>query len=247
MDISLKTQLGVIDLPRPKTFPYRFLLITLGSFGISLTIYAFFLHWTGAIALLSVLFLHESGHMLEINRQGARTTWPIFIPFLGAVILSKTPAESAWKQALIGSAGPLAGSITSLLILGIFELTHIHLLLVMVVWGCLINLLNLVPAGQLDGGWMLSAVNKHAHLLGVALLVAYMVYANVFSVLLVLVILIGIMAWVNRIRGNDKDRFAQTTKRQKTALLALWLAMVVTLVALLGEALLLLGRNGNLF
>ena len=64
-----------------------------------------------AVALIGMLFIHEMGHVLEIRRQGMQATAPIFIPFLGAAIFQRSHPTTALKQAQIGIAGPIAGTI----------------------------------------------------------------------------------------------------------------------------------------
>ena len=84
---------------------------TLVSVLISFAGYAWLRGPWFAAALISMIFVHEMGHVLEIRRQGMQATAPIFIPFLGAAIFQRSHPTSALKQAQIGIAGPIAGTI----------------------------------------------------------------------------------------------------------------------------------------
>src|SRR5436305_14095908 len=84
---------------------------TLISVVVSFGLYAVSYGPWFAVALIAMLFVHEMGHVLEIRRQGMQATAPIFIPFLGAAIFQRSHPTSALKQAQIGIAGPIAGTI----------------------------------------------------------------------------------------------------------------------------------------
>src|SRR5256714_15431850 len=86
-------------------------LATLFSAVVSFGAYSLIYGGWFAVALVGMIFVHEMGHVLEIRRQGMRATAPIFIPFLGAAIFQRQPPTDALKQAQIGIAGPIAGTI----------------------------------------------------------------------------------------------------------------------------------------
>src|SRR6201987_6477930 len=66
-----------------------------------------------AVSLVVMIFIHEMGHVLEIRRQGMHATAPIFIPFLGAAIFQRSHPTDALKQAQIGIACPIAGTLAA--------------------------------------------------------------------------------------------------------------------------------------
>src|SRR3982074_726472 len=57
---------------------------TLLSLVVSFGGYALFYGPWFAVALVTMIFVHEMGHVLEIRRQGMEATAPLFLPFLGA-------------------------------------------------------------------------------------------------------------------------------------------------------------------
>ena len=68
-----------------------------------------------AIALVSILLVHEMGHFLAGRRRNIATSWPYFIPApnlfgtFGAVIKSKSPFWNRRDLLELGAAGPIAG------------------------------------------------------------------------------------------------------------------------------------------
>lgn len=68
-----------------------------------------------AIALISMLLVHEMGHFVAGRRRGIVTSWPYFIPApsiigtFGAVIKSKSPFSNRRDLIEVGAAGPIAG------------------------------------------------------------------------------------------------------------------------------------------
>src|SRR5216683_2099916 len=68
---------------------------TIVSLVISFGGYAIFYGPWFAVALLTMIFVHEMGHVVEIRRQGMQATAPIFIPFLGAAIFQRSHPTAA--------------------------------------------------------------------------------------------------------------------------------------------------------
>src|SRR5215472_1170036 len=106
-----------------------------------------------AVALVVMIFVHEMGHVLEIRRQGMHATAPIFIPFLGAAIFQRSHPTDALKQAQIGIAGPVAGTIGATAAFLLYGSTGQPVFLLMAWIGFYVNLFNMIPIWQLDGAW----------------------------------------------------------------------------------------------
>src|SRR3982074_1057750 len=107
-----------------------------------------------------MLFVDETGHVVEIRRQGTTGEAPIIRPFLGAAIFQRSHAQSPMRQAQIGIAGPIAGTIGATAALVLYGSTHWTVLLGWAYIGFLINLFNMIPFGMLDGGWVLPPGSK---------------------------------------------------------------------------------------
>ena len=78
---------------------------------LSIGAYALLWGWQFMIGFVILLFVHELGHVLEAKRQGLPVTAPLFIPFLGAMIMLKENPQDAWREAKMAIAGPILGSL----------------------------------------------------------------------------------------------------------------------------------------
>src|SRR5258708_34682844 len=128
---------------------------TLLSLVVSFGGYAIFYGPWFAVALVTMILVHEMGHVIEIRRQGMQATAPIFIPFLGAAIFPRSHPTDALKQAQIGIAGPIAGTIGATAAFALYGATHSPVLLLAALIAFYINLFNLIPVLQLAGACIL--------------------------------------------------------------------------------------------
>src|SRR4051794_36598079 len=61
------------------------LLTTSGSMLVSVAAYALIWGWRFAAGFVLLLIVHEMGHVLQLRREGIKSSAPLFIPFLGAM------------------------------------------------------------------------------------------------------------------------------------------------------------------
>jgi Zn-dependent protease len=207
---------------------------TLISLVISFGGYAVFYGPWFAVALLTMLFVHEMGHVVEIRRQGMHATAPIFIPFLGAAIFQRSHPTDALKQAQIGIAGPIAGTIGATAAFALYGSTHNEIFLLAAWLGFFLNLINLIPVWQLDGAWILAPVSPWLQVAGFAMIAAGVLFLHAASVLLIIVAVLGIPTLIQRFRDSNNPYYTSVPVRARWALGAAWLALVIYLgVALL--------------
>jgi Zn-dependent protease len=125
---------------------------TLASMLAFLGIYWAAFGWQLALGLVVSIYIHEMGHVAELRRLGLPASAPLFVPGLGAFVRLKQRPASAHEDARIGLAGPLWGLGAAV------AAWAVHLAGGGAVWaavarlGALINLFNLTPFWQLDGG-----------------------------------------------------------------------------------------------
>jgi Zn-dependent protease len=153
-------------------FKFKFLF----SIFVSAAFYVWFGGWWFGIGLIALLFMHETGHVLEARRQGLPVSVPIFIPFMGALISMKRMPQDAWREARLAIAGPLLGSATALALYlaGVaYDSQHLKALAFL---GFLINLFNLLPVVPLDGGRITAALHPALWLVGLVALLALVLY-----------------------------------------------------------------------
>ncbi len=204
-------------------------LATLLTGLVAVGAYALLFPFTAAVGLVLMIFVHEMGHVVEIRRQGARATAPIFIPFLGAAIFQRSHAQSPVRQAQIGIAGPIAGTVGAIVALVLYVSTHNDLFLVWAYLGFWINLFNLIPFGMLDGGWITAPISKWVQLAGLAILAA-LFFAHVVNPIVVIVVALGMPMVYRRFRDKAYDAYLTSgSASARFALGAAWLALVVFL------------------
>src|SRR5438045_1261649 len=123
-----------------------------GSMAVTIAAYASQAPLKVVIGFVVITFIHETGHALVIRAKGLRAGFMVFIPFIGGAVTLKDQPRSAYDDAQIGLAGPIAGTLASLIVLQIFKWTNVPLYLAIAAAGFAVNLLNLLPIGMLDGG-----------------------------------------------------------------------------------------------
>jgi Zn-dependent protease len=204
-------------------------LTTLVSAAISVGAWSLILGPWAAVALVAMIFVHEMGHVVEIRRQGMQATAPIFIPFMGAAIFQRSHPTDALKQAQIGIAGPIAGTLGASVAFLFYTTTHSPIFLVAAWFGFLLNLINLIPAGMLDGGWILAPVSRWLLVAGYGLIAVGVFVLHAFSVLLLVIALLGLPQLIARFRVAESPYYTSVPDSAKWALGLSWLGLVLYL------------------
>jgi Zn-dependent protease len=118
------------------------------------------------------IYIHEMGHVIALRKYGIAASSPMFIPFVGALVRLKQYPANVAQDARVGLAGPIwglrrdrrrlarAGSPPAQPIW--YAIAHTS------AW---LNLFNLLPVWQLDGGRGFRALTRKQRgmALGVAL------------------------------------------------------------------------------
>jgi Zn-dependent protease len=186
--LATKGKALILLLPKVKVFS------TSATMLVSIGAYALIWPWTFAIGFVLLLLLHELGHVIQLRREGVEASAPMFIPFLGAVIAAKSMGDNAAAEARVGLAGPVLGSIASLVPLGLWLATGDDFWRALAYVGFLINLFNLLPVLPLDGGRAMAALSPWVWVAGFAGLVALtIVWPN--PILILVLIFGGLESW----------------------------------------------------
>src|SRR2546425_286876 len=204
-------------------------LATLFSALVSFGAYSLLYGGWFAVALVVMMFVHEMGHVVEIRRQGMAATAPIFIPLLGAAIFQSQHPTSAVKQAQIGIAGPIAGTIGATAAFLLYGSTQNPVFLLAALIGFGLNLLNLLPVWQLDGAWILAPVSPWFQVVGLALIAILALFFHVVSVLLIIVAILGIQSLRAGFRNAKNPYYTSAPASARLALFAAWLGLVLYL------------------
>ncbi len=131
---------GLLKLPT--------LLSMFAAFGVYWAIWG----WPFALGLVLTIYIHEMGHVAALVRYGIKASAPMFVPGLGAYVRLHQHLPSVRQDARVGMAGPLWGLGAGLGCLAVGRAFHLPGWLAMAHVTAIINLFNLIPIWQLDGG-----------------------------------------------------------------------------------------------
>ena len=192
----------LVALPNAKIF------LTAGTALISVAAYSLFWGWTFAAGFVVLIFIHEMGHVIALRREGIKASAPMFIPFMGALITSKSLGENALAEARVGLAGPVLGSLAAAAVAVVGELTGSQMLIALAYVGFLVNLFNLLPIVPLDGGRAMAAMAPWMWFVGFgALLVLLFVLPP--SPILLIIVLFGAFELYRRWKLRKSGSLAQ--------------------------------------
>ena len=180
-------------------------LSTLLSMVVAVWAYALLWGLPFAVGFVLLIFVHEMGHALVMQRLGIRAGAPVFIPFVGAVIAMKSLPKNAWVEALVGIGGPVLGSVGAAVCLLIAWGTSEPFWYGLAYTGFLINLFNLLPVSPLDGGRIVGVISRWLWAVGYAAGIGMFLLTR--SPLLFLILLLGLFTLGSTLRGPRKDYF----------------------------------------
>jgi Zn-dependent protease len=128
----------------------------LAALGVYWTIWG----WKFALGVVLSIYVHEMGHVAAMKRFGLAATAPMFIPGFGALIRMKQHPATAQEEARIGLAGPIWGFGAAAACFIVYTTTQQPFWAALTHFGAMINLFNLMPIWQLDGGHAFAALNR---------------------------------------------------------------------------------------
>jgi len=127
----------------------------------------------------------------------------------------------------------------------VYTTTHQTELLLWAYLGFFINLINLIPLGMLDGGWILAAVSKWFQVVGAVAMLAG-VFVIGLSPIFLLIALLGLPTILERFRNDRSEYYQSVPMAARWAIGASWLVLVAYLgLAMAGSHELLLGVIGR--
>lgn len=142
----------------------------IGSAWVSLLVYDAILERVWAWGIIITLLCHEIGHIIAARIVGVRTTLPIFIPFLGAVISLRSPVRQGRSEMAIALGGPAFGAFVGLGFLILYFWSQERMYLLWAYLGVQFNLLNLIPCYPLDGGRIGGVVSRYLWWVGAVIM-----------------------------------------------------------------------------
>jgi Zn-dependent protease len=217
---------GVLLLPKLK------LLTTAGTALVSVAAYSLFWGWTFALGFVVLLFVHEMGHVLQLRREGLKASAPMFIPFMGAVVMAKSLGENALAEARVGLAGPVLGTIGSGVCLAIGEVSNSDFFRALAYIGFFLNLFNLLPVVPLDGGRAMAAMAPWMWFVGLGAVAALLFVAPNF-ILLIILLLGGMEVWrrwqARKTRSLEQAAYYRVSPRNRLLVGLVYVGLIVVL------------------
>jgi Zn-dependent protease len=218
---------AVLLLPKLK------LLTTAGTALVSVAAYSLFWGWQFAAGFVLLLFVHEMGHVIQLRREGIKASTPMFIPFLGAAIFSRSLGDNALAEARVGLAGPVLGSLGAAAVAAVGALTGSDLLLALAYVGFLINLFNLLPVLPLDGGRAMAAMAPWMWFVGFAALIPLAFFLNGNIILLLILVFGGREVWhrwkLRKSRTLEQAAYYRVAPRHRLLVAAVYVGLIVAL------------------
>ena len=143
--------------------------------------------WKFALGFVLSIYIHEMGHVIALRKYGIAATSPMFIPFVGAIVrLRQYPANVA-QHARVGLAGPIWGLGAAVVAWSAALVTGLPIWYAIAHTGAWLNLFNLIPVWQLDGGRGFRALTRKQR--GMALGVAVAMWAITQEMMLLFIAL----------------------------------------------------------
>lgn len=197
---------------KPETWA-SVLLKTGGSMALSMAIYSQNYGWQFAVGFVLLILIHELGHTIANWYYGIKQSPPIFLPYVGALIMLRQNPPDAKAEAVIGIAGPIAGTFGALACYAMYLYTGNPILLVLTHNALFLNLFNLIPIWPLDGGRVAAGITPALWIPGVALFAWVMLqlggYRSIGTILIALWVFQGTLPRIREVifRGGMKNAY----------------------------------------
>lgn len=154
--------LAVKLIPKLVSVAGKLLKVTkVGKVGLaagSTASYTWLFSWQFALAIMVMLFIHESGHIWAMKRYGMRVKGIYFIPFFGGAAVTESQFPSRKAESVIAIMGPIWGFVLAVAASLVYFATKEAVWAAVAGWMALVNLINLLPINPLDGGRILKSI-----------------------------------------------------------------------------------------
>jgi Zn-dependent protease len=209
------------------------LLSTSGTMLVSIAAYTLIWGLPFAFGFVVLLMVHELGHVFQLRREGIKASWPMFIPFMGAVITARSLGDNALAEARVGLAGPILGSLGSAACILIWQATGNDIWRALAFTGFFLNLFNLLPVVPLDGGRAMAAMAPWMWFVGfVGLIALAFIFPN--PVILIIILFGGLETWRRwkqlRRGGEEQQAYYRVKPLDRMLVAAVYLSLIALLV-----------------
>lgn len=192
----------------------KFLLLGFTKLGTVLSMLAFLgvywnaFGWPFALGFVLSIYIHEMGHVASLRHYGIPASAPMFIPGLGAIVRLKAHPPTPGQDARVGLAGPIWGAAAAIGCGLLYLATGNALFAGLAHTGAVLNLFNLLPFWQLDGGRGVTPLTRVERIL--LAVIALGVFAVTHEAFVILVAIgLGVRAFWGQQGEGDRGAMLQ--------------------------------------
>src|SRR5581483_2241371 len=179
--------------------------------------------WKFALGFVLCIYVHEMGHVMAWRKYNIAASAPMFIPFVGAFVRMRQYPGNVGEDARVGLAGPIWGLGSAIVTWLAALMTQQPIWFAIAHTAAWLNLFNLLPIWQLDGGRGFRALSRKQRAIAGA--VAITVWAFTHQTILLLIALGAGYRLFSRDYPTDDDNVVLTQYIGLIALLALLMLM----------------------
>jgi Zn-dependent protease len=143
--------------------------------------------WKFALGFVLSIYIHEMGHVMALRKYNIAASAPMFIPFFGAIVRMRQYPHNVGEDARVGLAGPIWGLGSAVAAWLAAITTGLPIWYAIAHTAAWLNLFNLLPVWQLDGGRGFRALTRKQRAIAAA--VAIGMWAVTHQTILLLIAL----------------------------------------------------------
>jgi Zn-dependent protease len=143
--------------------------------------------WRFALGFVMSIYIHEMGHVMALRKYNIAASAPMFIPFFGAFVRMRQYPGNVGEDARVGLAGPIWGLGSAVAAWLAAITTGLPIWYAIAHTAAWLNLFNLLPIWQLDGGRGFRALTRMQR--GIAAGAAIAMWALTHQAILLLIAL----------------------------------------------------------
>mmetsp|Transcript_3875 Transcript_3875/g.7484 ORF Transcript_3875/g.7484 Transcript_3875/m.7484 type:complete len:426 (-) Transcript_3875:241-1518(-) len=220
-----KTKWLLAGLKFTKMMPAMSMLASTGA-------YAFFYGWPFAAGMVGLIGIHEAGHVLVMRQLGIPYGPVVFIPFMGASVSMKDLPKDVYTEALVAFGGPVVGGAAAVGLSAAGIALESQMLVQLADFGILINLINLMPIGSMDGGRIGGAISRWTLVAGLAGGAGLVYEGIVTSPLMYLVLLSGGFSVYDRFfASGTHESYYHIPPGQRAGITGAYIVLIAVLLA----------------
>jgi len=194
--------------------------------------YSFLYGLPFAAGMVGMLLVHESGHAAMMRSLGIPTTPMLFVPFMGAVVGMRDQPKSAYEHAQVALAGPIVGGLAAAGVAATGVMTDSQFLMALGDFGLMINVFNLLPIANLDGGVVAGTLSRWFLVGGMGAGAAMIYTGAVSNPLFYLIMFGGGFTTFQRFFGDQSDKeYYEIPRSKKIMIGSSYLALIAALLA----------------